>query len=125
MTLGRILQFTARTTGTLMVAFLIIVMMGAISGDSGRAGAPLFADAREALTFLTFPIFTMIGLALAWKYEFLGGLITLGSLAAVVLMQPEWLQPFALVPAVPGLLYAVHGVLVLGGPDLTATRHPH
>ncbi len=125
MTLGRIFQFIARTTGTLMVAFLIVVMMGVISGDSGRVGTPLFTDVRQALTFLTFPVLTIIGLALAWKYEFLGGLITLGSLVAVLLLQPDWLQPFALVPAVPGLLYAVHGLF--GGPGLTAhaTRHSH
>lgn len=124
MTLGRVLQLTARITGTLMVAFLIMVMIGAISGDAGRTGAPLFPDMRQALTFLTFPVLPIIGLALAWRYEFLGGLITLGSLAAVLLLQPQWLQPFALVPAVPAVLYAVHGLLGSPDPAPQAARHP-
>lgn len=117
---ARILQLTARTTGTLMVAFLLMVMFGAITGDRSAIGVPLFSDMHQTLVFLAFPVITIIGLALAWKYELLGGLITLGSLLAVVLMQPDWLQPFALVPALPGLLYALHGLM--GGPE--AAVHP-
>ncbi|MBP8824585.1 MAG: hypothetical protein KBH07_13165 [Flavobacteriales bacterium] len=122
---ARILQLTARITGTLMVAFLLMVLFGAITGDRGSIGTPLFANMRQALTFLLFPVLTIIGLALAWKYEILGGLITLGSVLAVVLVQPDWQQPFALVPALPGLLYALHGLM--GGPEAAvhATRHSH
>ncbi len=125
MAFGRFLQLTARITGTLMVAFLLMVMFGTISGDRGNVGAPLFANTQQALIFLAFPVFTIIGLVLAWKYELLGGLITLGSLLAVVLMQPDWLQPFALVPALPGLLYALHGLM--GGPEAAVhpARHSH
>ncbi len=122
---GRLLQLTARITGTLMVAFLIMVMFGAITGDPNKAGAPLFADMRQALLFLAFPIITIIGLALAWRFELLGGLITLGSLMAVVLMQPDWLQPFVLVPALPGVLYALHGLMGGPIPAIHGTKHSH
>jgi hypothetical protein len=68
--------------------------------------------ARELVLFIFFPIGVCLGMGLAWRWEGLGGGITVGSLAAFYLVERltslSFPRGFALVAlAAPGFLFLV------------------
>jgi F0F1-type ATP synthase membrane subunit c/vacuolar-type H+-ATPase subunit K len=67
-------------------------------------------SARELVLFLFFPFGVCLGMALAWRWEGLGGGITVGSFAAFYLVQrftsSSFPKGFAFVAlAAPGFLF--------------------
>jgi hypothetical protein len=75
-----------------------------------------FDSIGEMLSFfLCFPVGTMIGLAIAWKWEGLGGLITAGGIICLFLMRPDLItSPYLVGAGVTGLLFLVYWVLTRG-----------
>ena len=69
-----------------MLFFVLAHLFG--EDESGEG----FRTAKEVITFLCFPIGTILGLALAWKWELLGGMITTGALLLTFLFMPELLS---------------------------------
>ena len=83
--LKKVVLWTARIWGGLILAFVLIFLIGyivdAISGKSDGHG---FTSVQEVIAFICFPIGTIIGLALAYKWEGLGGLIA--SLGLIIML---------------------------------------
>jgi hypothetical protein len=67
-----ILRWSARI---LSLCSLLLVILMATDG-------PQWPNGREAVALLLFPILVEAGFIVAWKWEMLGGLISLGALAA-------------------------------------------
>ena len=74
-----LLLWTARILGSLILAFVLFFLVAHLFGDEeSNAG---FSSTRDIISFAFFPIATVLGLALAWKWEGVGGGIsTLGFL---------------------------------------------
>ena len=102
----------ARGWGTLVLAFVLFFLIAHLMGGAERNGDE-FRKTNEILSFIFFPIGTAFGLALAIKWEGLGGLI--GTLCMVVLfaIRFDLLKDFMFVAVIlpPCLLYLIYGIL--------------
>ena len=110
-----VIRWTARILGSLFLAFVLFFLIAYTFGsdESGEG----FRSTGEFITFLFFPISTVIGLGLAWKWEGLGGFITVSGMVGLFSMRPDLLaSPYMLVPAIPGILYGIYW-------QMTRTRH--
>lgn len=110
----RIVLWAARITGTLLLLFLLFMLVGHLTGDANGPEGMRFRDTREFIGFLLFPVCTIIGLALAYRWPTTGALIAVGSMVALFALRPDLLQPRFLAMLVPGLLYLVYGHLCRG-----------
>lgn len=104
----RWLLWLARIWNVLSIAFLLFMLIGHLVGDDGFA----FANQKEWLMFLFFPMGVLLGLALCWWKSWLGGLITIGSLIAFRLVGQEidfnfWIDG----TAAPGFLFLLYWAL--------------
>lgn len=97
----------ARIWGTLILAFLLGFLVPGIFGAEAGEG---LRDAREIVTFILFPMCTVVGLGVAYRWAGLGGLIaTAGTIGLFVLRPDLVLSPwftFAIAP--PGVLYLAY-----------------
>lgn len=74
-----ILRRAARIWSIAALAFLAFMLLGHLFGPEGVG---TFNGIQEILQFLLFPIGMGAGLIIAWKWEGLGGLITIASIIA-------------------------------------------
>ena len=103
-----ILLWVARITGTSILAFLLFFLIGHLIG--GEEHGEGFRDAREVMAFICFPISTVVGLAIALKWEFLGGMITLAGMIGLLVMRFDPIDDYILyIPIVPAILYSYYG----------------
>lgn len=87
--IATIIRLIARIWGSLILLFLLFFVGAHIFGQEG-SGDGGFKSTGELLTFfLFFPVGTMIGLAIAWKWEGLGGSITTGAIIGLFIMRPD------------------------------------
>ena len=106
----------ARIWGSLSLLFLIYMLGGhLIDALSGSEKAFGFQSTKELVSFILFPISTIIGLAVSWKREALGGTITLVGIIGFHIVMPD-LRTDLLVNALafPGLLYLSYWFLTKG-----------
>lgn len=61
----RLLAWTARLLGTTLLAFLLFMLVGALTGDVSSPDGFRFRDGKDLLGFVLFPVGTIIGLLLA------------------------------------------------------------
>lgn len=112
--LPRILLIIARFWGSLSLLFLLF-MVGAhlIEAISGGADGNGFQSATEVLSFICFPVSVMIGLGLAWKWEGLGGIITVAGIICFHITRPDLIfDPMIDGLAFPGFLFLLYWFLV-------------
>lgn len=100
-----LIGWMARGLSILVVGSILLFVIG-------ECFNPLRLNMQEALLFLFFPLGIVIGIAIGWWREGLGGLITLASMAlfyAVHFIQSGRLPkgPFFLIFALPGLLFVI------------------
>jgi len=108
--LTNIILWTARILGSIIIAFVIFFLAAHIFGNNESGEG--FRDSKEIITFLLFPIGSTIGLAIAWKWEGLGGLITIISMIGLFCLRPELLNSFYIViPIIPGLLFIAYWLI--------------
>ncbi len=106
-----IILWTARIWGSISLAFLVFMVgahvIGALTGAEESGG---FNSTSEIFTFfLFFPVGTMIGLSIAFKWPGLGGLITVGGMIGLKIIRPDLIvNPFMNGFAVSGLLYLIY-----------------
>ena len=102
-----ILRWAARITGTLILAFILFMLLAGIFGEDQSGSG--FNSTRDIITFICFPISSVVGLALALKWEGLGGFITIIGMIVLIIIRPELLAAFlVLTPIIPGFLYAIY-----------------
>jgi hypothetical protein len=99
----RALRWSARVLSILVVGIVLLAAAGEGLNLSHFTG-------RELVLFLFFPFGVCLGMALAWRWEGLGGGVTLASLAAFYLVDrltsSSFPRGFALVAlAAPGFLF--------------------
>ena len=103
-----VIRWIARIWGTLILAFVLFFVVALIVGGD-ESGDGLF-NTREVITFIFFPVSTVIGLSIALKREGLGGLITTLGMIGLLIMRLDLLSnPYFIVGiAPPGILYIVY-----------------
>lgn len=101
-----LIRTAARILGTVAIAF-VLFMIGALL--FGKEGFGAFQSKREILSFMLFPVGTLIGFGLAWKWEGIGGLISLVSLLGFHLLRPDLGASFWIdIMALPAMLFVLY-----------------
>jgi hypothetical protein len=109
-----IIRWIARIWGSLSLAFMLLFLGAHLLGSITGEGEPLgkFHSVEEIISFLCFPICIIVGLALAWKWEGMGGLITITGIGIFHIIRPELLFNLAIDGlALQGLLYHIYWIL--------------
>jgi hypothetical protein len=109
--LSRVVQWVAWVTGSLLLIFLLFMLAGHLFGDANGPNGMAFSSGTDTLGFVLFPVCTIGGLLLAYRWELLGGAVVVGSLAALCLLRPDLLRWSFVALATPGILYVVHALL--------------
>jgi len=107
----RALRILALVSGTLVLAFVLIIAGADVVGALQEGRDLGFTNTAEQYQFLMFPIGLLVGLALAYKWELLGGAVAVLTMTALCVMRPDLLRSGFYVWASPGLLYVVHALL--------------
>ena len=105
------LLWTARITSTLLLAFLLFMLIGHLVGDANGPNGMTFTSPTDVLAFVLFPVLPIVGLALAYRWEFLGGTVVVASMAALFILRPDLLRLSFLALSLPALLYMLGGWL--------------
>jgi len=109
-----VVRWLARGWSIASLAFLLLIFVGEIVYPH----APAPGTPRDVVALLLFPCGTCVGMILGWRWEPLGGSITLGSLAAFY----AWLWindgrfpggPYFALMAAPGLLFLIAWALTV------------
>ena len=114
---ANIIRWIARIWGSLSLVFLLFFVgahvVSTITGNGDPIGS--FRSTSELISFIFFPVSTIIGLATAWKWEGPGGLITILGIAGFHIMRPDLHFNYMIDGlAAPGLLYLIYWVLYRG-----------
>lgn len=109
--IANIILWIARLWGTLISAFVLFFVIALIFGDP-ESGEGL-VNTSDVVIFIFFPVSTIVGLALALKWEGLGGLITTIGLIGLFILRTDLISSpffiFGIIP--PGILYMVYWYL--------------
>ncbi len=104
------IRWTARIIGSLFLIFVLFFLLAYVFGENESGEG--FRNLREIITFIFFPIGTTIGLALALKWDGLGGLLTTGSMVGLYTLRPQLATNFyMIVPTLVGILFILHWLL--------------
>lgn len=108
------IRLIARIWVTISLAFLVFFvgahLIDSLSGDGDPLGN--FKSESEMISFAFFPLSLIIGLAIAWKWEGLGGFITIDEIIGFHIMRPDLLFNVMIDGlAAPGLFYIVYWFL--------------
>jgi len=106
-----IIRKIARIWGSLILAFVIFFVLGYLFGDEGLHLENL--SNQEIITFICFPLSSVIGLSIAFKNEKIGGLITiLGILGLIIIRSDLSSNLYTMIGILPpGILYLVYWFL--------------
>ena len=111
------IRWIARIWGSLILAFVLFFLLLHLFGndESGEG----FRSAGEVIQFLCFPISAIIGLGLAWKWEGLGGLITVGGMIVLAILRPDMIIDISTIAIlIPGLLFIIYWYLSKKEPEM-------
>ena len=107
--IATIIRWIARIWGSISLIFMIFFVGAHIYGSITGKGEAL---GHLSISFLFFPINTLIGLAIAWKWEGLGGLISIGGIIGFHIIRPDLLFDKMIDGlAAPGLLFLIYWLL--------------
>jgi hypothetical protein len=109
-----VIRWIARIWGSLSLAFMVFFvgayLIGTITGEGEGIGE--FGSLSDMISFFFFPVLIMIGLAIAWKWEGLGGLLTTAGIAVFYAIRTDLLlNPVIAGLAFPGLLFILYWFL--------------
>ena len=112
---ANIIRWIARIWGSISMLFLLFMfgahIIGSLSGEGEGEGFG-FGSTIDNITFLFFPFSTVLGLALAWKWEGLGGLITVLGMIGFHFIRPDLIfDPMIDGLAFPGLLFVIYWIM--------------
>ena len=108
--ISSIILWIARISGSMIVAFVLFFLISHLFGDDESGDG--FRNTRELITFLFFPISTTVGLAIALKWEGLGGIITLVGMIGLFVLRPDLLNSmFMAIPIIPAILYIIYWLM--------------
>ncbi len=109
---ANIIRWIARIWGTSILAFVLFLLFAHIFGtEEGGNGFN-----NNSISFIFFPISSIIGLSIALKWEGLGGLITTVGIIGFFILRFDLISdPFFICGITPpGILYLVYWYLTKG-----------
>lgn len=108
------IRWIARIWGSLILAFVLFFVLAHIFGDEESGEG--FRNTGEVITFIFFPISSVIGLSIALKWEGLGGLITIGGIIGLFIMRFDLISNLYFIAGIapPGILYILYWYLSKG-----------
>jgi hypothetical protein len=103
-----IILWTARLLGSVVITFLLFMTIGELLSTDSKT---VMMKSSDVPTYILFPISTIIGLLIAYKWKGIGGLITVGGMIGLHVVRPD-LASSVLISAfaIPGLLYIIYVV---------------
>jgi len=110
MAIMKTVLWSARILGVLILLITLYFFFGHIfsTHESSRG----FQSASEIISFLFFPIITIIGLIIALKWEGLGGLMTIIGIIGFIVLNPVMIiNPYIFIPIVPAVLYSIYWLM--------------
>ena len=108
--IATIIIWIARISGSLILAFMLFFLLAHIFGEEESGNG--FRNTKEVISFLFFPIGTLIGLSLAFKWEGLGGIITIVGMIGLFVVRPDLLNSiYMTIPIIPGILYTIYWLI--------------
>jgi len=111
---ANIIRWIARIWGTSILAFVLFFLFAQIFGT--EEGGNKLNNTSELISFIFFPCSSIIGLAIALKWEGLGGLITTVGIIVLFITRFDLIsEPFFICGiTTPGVLYLVYWYLSKG-----------
>ncbi|MEZ4758034.1 MAG: hypothetical protein R2817_14495 [Flavobacteriales bacterium] len=100
----------ARITGTVILLFLVVVLIGAFSGDSSDPPNGPGWTVNTLLQAFLYPVVPIIGLSMAYWRPLSGGLVASAGLVLHAALVPDMLQPVLIPLLLPGLLHLFVGL---------------
>lgn len=97
----------ARIWGSLILGFVLFFLLAHLIKPE-RPLAEGLQDPRDLITFICFPVLSMLGLIIAYKYEGIGGLISCVALLTAMLLNRALDLKFLLLIFPPGFLYLIY-----------------
>jgi hypothetical protein len=105
----KIILWIARILGTITIIYLLFMSIGEFF-SSEKTGTGLIST-LDVLSLIFFPLSTIIGLALSYKWEGVGGIITVGGMIGLNIIRPDIASNLLISAfAIPGLLYIIYSV---------------
>jgi hypothetical protein len=114
-----IVRWIARFLALLSAGVILLFFIG--EGLTQEGGSLLHLSTREASMMVAFAA-VWLGLVLGWRWEVLGGLLTVGGLVAFYVLDYAFSGtlprgPYFLILASPGLLFLYSGLRTRKRPD--------
>ncbi len=104
----RAILWIARIVSALIVVFLVLMIVAYIVNPQGNGSGP---KVTEGFGLAFFPIGLCVGYVIGWRWQLLGGAISLICLAAfLLLMRERDMTPVISIVGIPAVLYVVYGV---------------
>lgn len=104
------LRWIARITGSLILAFVLFFIFAYLFGEDQSGNG--FQNTSEIIAFIFFPVSMVLGLSLAFKWEGLGGFITIIGMIGLFIIRPDLLHNFYMaIPLIPGSLYFIYWLM--------------
>lgn len=118
---ANLIRWIARIWGTLILAFVLFFVLAHIFGDEESGG---FQGTSEIITFIFFPVSSVIGLSIAWKWEGLGGLITTLGIIGLFIMRFDLISNLYIIVGIapPGILYVLYWYLTKGQSEIDTIK---
>lgn len=109
--LANIIRWIARILGALILIFVLFFLLMDVFGSQESFGEGMISI-YDYIAFICFPISTIIGLAIAFKWEGLGGLISTVGFLCLLFVRPDLSSSLLMMSLViPGLLYIIHWIM--------------
>ena len=111
LSLPSVIRWIARITGALILSFILFFLIAEIINN--EPGSIPDRPVTDSIAFAFFPIGTLVGLCVAFKWEGPGGLILLTSLVGLLFIRPD-LARSALLMSIfltPTLLYLTYWLM--------------
>ncbi|MEZ4796767.1 MAG: hypothetical protein R2785_06320 [Flavobacteriaceae bacterium] len=103
-----IILWIARLLGSVTIAFLLFMTIGELLSTDSKT---LMIKTSDAIALLLFPVSTIIGLLIAFRWKGIGGLITVGGMIILHIIRPDLASSLLISAfAIPGLLYIIYAV---------------
>jgi hypothetical protein len=103
-----IILWIARLLGSVVIAFLLFMTIGELLSTDSKT---VMIKTSDIPTFILFPISTILGLLIAFKWKGFGGLITVGGMIGLHIIRPDLASSLLISAfAIPGLLYMIYAV---------------
>jgi hypothetical protein len=109
---ANIIRWIARIWGTTILAFVLFFLFADIFGSEESGG---IRDVKEAIVAIS-GIIAIIGLAIALKWEGLGGLLTIIGLTGLFIVRFDLVSNPYIIGGIapPGVLYLIYWYLIKG-----------